>query len=323
MNDIQLEHLGMFVKVKTFLSNKSSELTPTPIVGSSLQDTLTNLINKILSEDETASGNISGNTELKRQLRQKVEDQGYEVAAACVAYYTITVPNPVLRAKCAYELSALQRMRDADLYVKIKVVQEIAEPIAANLLPFGVDATDVSDLNETLKEYFLNIQGPRDAIGERAASGKQVERLIEQTIEFLDTQLDVVMKYYVTNNAELHDYYLNARAIDQTGGGPVPDADYTETMASGQFLGGPCPPEINANSHIVVTNGASNGSKVVIGFSTANNSFSGVQTDVLPGTTGDFKAIDLGFTTGIPFFVLQNAGSPNPVSITVRIKAYY
>ncbi len=323
MDDNQLEQVGMFVKVKTFLNKKTSELAATPAIAGTIQPALISKINDILEEDEDASSSISGNTELKRNLRSAVEDKGFEIAAACVAYYKITVPNPPLRAKCEFERSDLDRMRDAVLYVKIQKVHEIADPIKALLSDFGVVAADVNDLGTALTSYLAELEGPRDAIGERSASGKQVDRLIADAKEIITEQLDVVMKFYVTNNPELHDYYLTARAIDGTGGGEIPDEDETITIAKGDFAGGPIAPEATADSRIVISSGASNGADVNYGFSNMPGFFSGTSKTLNPGNTDDKKIVDFGFATGVTNFVMQNTGSPNAVSVTIRVKVFY
>lgn len=323
MEDSQVEHVGMFVKVKTFLNKKAGDLASTPVIAATLQPALISQIDLILEEDEDASAPITGSTELKRNLRTAVEDKGFTIAAACAAYYTLTVPNPVLRVKCEFQQSDFDRMRDKDVYVDMSRVHEIADPVKALLAPFGVAGADVDALGTALTDFFAQFEAPFDARGERAASGKQVDRLIEQTLELLKDKLDVVMKFYVTNNPELHDYYLSARAIDQTGGGPIPDEDEQFTLASGQFMSPAVSSEMNANSHIVLINKAGNGSQVIFGFSNFQNGFSGVQKTVMPGTTSDDKAIDLGFTPGIPYLVFQNPGNPNPVSIDLRGKVFY
>ena len=325
MEDNQIEYVGMFVKVKTFLTKKAAALAATPIIASSIKPALSTKISEILTEEQDASSPITGSTELKKNLRTDVEDKGFEVAAACAAYYTITVPNPVLRVKCEFERSDLSngRMRDSDLYVRMSKVHEIAEPVKTLLSDFGVAGADVDALETALNDLFIEIQGPKDAIGARAASGKQVDRLILQARKIIDTQLDVVMKYYLTNDPELYDYYLTARSIDQTGGGPIPDEDETMLLASGAFGGGAFSSDMNDNSKIVVICGASNGAEARVGFSNMPNSFSGTQLPVPPGVTLDEKAIDLGFVPGITNLVFQNTGAPISASIKIRVKVYY
>lgn len=324
MDDSQIEQAGMFIKVKTFLNKKATELAATPIIASTIQAALNSAIDKVFTEDEDASADVSGSTEVKRELRQQVEGGGFEIGAACVAYYTMTVPDPRLRVKCEYERNDLVRMRDVDLYVKMKALHEIADPIKALLSGFGVTGTDVDDFGTAVNDFYAELEGPKDAIGERAASGMQVDRNIDAVKEILVKQLDVVMKYYVINNAELHDYYLRARAIDQTGGGPIPDEDEEITITSGTFSSSPALPEVVATSRIVVTNGASNACDLKYGFSNIPAGFSGTVKTLTPGNTGNDIAADLGFAPGTNIIVFQNTASPPPgASITIRVKVYY
>jgi hypothetical protein len=325
MNDEQTEHVGMFIKVKTFLNKKTASLASTPIVDSTIKPAFLLKIDEIEEEDQDASSTISGDTEVKRLLRQSVQQKGFTVAAAVVGYYTIISPEPRKRQKCEFERSDLDsgRMRDNDLYVNIKHVHEIADPIKNQLAAFGVSDTDVDDLATVLTGYFTELQAPRDAIGERAASGKQVDRLIEQAMEILRTQLDVAMKVYVHRDPELYDYYQNARSIDQTGGGSVPDEDEEITIPAGQWLNAPLPPEITASSRIVVTSKAANTNQITVGISVFQGSYSGAYADMAPGQTEDREATAWGYAGPGNYLVVNNTYGPVQTNSTIRVKIYY
>lgn len=325
MNDEQTEHVGMFIKVKTFLNKKAAALAATPVVGTTIKPAFILKIDEIEEEDQDASSTISGDTEVKRLLRLAVQQKGFTVAAAVVGYYTITVPNPRKRQKCEFERSDLDsgRMRDNDLFVNIKHVHEIADPIKNLLLPYGVTDADVDGLAITLGEYFTELQAPRDAIGERAASGKQVDRLIEKAMEILNTQLDVAMKVYAYSDPELYDYYQNARSIDQTGGGSIPDEDEEIIIPAGQWLNAPLPPEITANSRIVVTSKAANTNQITVGISTYEGGYSGAYADMAPGQTEDRQANAWGYAGPGNFWVINNTYGPVQTNSTIRVKIYY
>jgi hypothetical protein len=323
MNDTEVEHVSMFVKVKTFLTRKAPQLVATPIISTTLQPAFNNKVQEILEEDEDASSTITGNTEFKRQLRLSVENRAFEIGAAVAGYYTLTVPNRVLSEKCNYQRSELTRMRDMILYVKCAKIHEIAEPVKNLLLPFGITDTDVDDFGTALSAYFTDLENPRDAIGERAASGRQVERLIDQAFDILENQLDVVMKVYAQRDPELYDYYQNARSIDQTGGGAIPDEDEEIVLPASQWIGFVMPPEVTAGSRIVIANKASNPNVVSAGLSTSNNSHSGPSFNLSPGQTEDRPASEWGYTGPSNWLVFNNTFGPAASNITVRVKVYY
>lgn len=322
MNDTEVEHVSMFVKVRTFLTRKSAQLAATPVIAT-LQTAFNNKLLEILEEDEDASSTISGNTELKRQLRSNIENRAFEVGAAVAAYYTLTVPNPVLSEKCNFNRSDLTRMRDMILLVKASKIHEIADPVKNLLLPFGVTDIDVDDFATALTAFLADLENPRDAIGERAASGRQVERLIEQGFAILENQLDVVMKVYAQRDPELYDYYQNARSIDQTGGGSIPDEDEEITIPAGQWLNAPLPPEITADSRIVVTSKAANTNQITVGISTYQGGYSGAYADMAPGQTEDRQANAWGYAGPGNFWVINNTYGPVQTNSTIRVKIYY
>ena len=323
MEDQQVEQVAMFIKVKTFLNKKASALTATPIVASTLQPELIAAIAAILAEDEDASGSISGSTEVKAQLRKQVETKAYTVGAAAAAYYTITAPNPTLREKCDVERSDLSKMHAENLYTVLSKLYHAADPVKALLAPFGVTGTDVDELGTALTNYLAEIEAPRDAIAMRAASGKELQRLIDETKLLLTDKLDVVMKTYFTSNNELYNYYQGARGIDSTGGGPIPDEDEEITLAVGDYGPGTYPAEISATSRFRLVSKPANQSVIRIGFSNTVNSFSGTFVELAPGQEIQKTAIELGYSPGIPYIYIHNPGSPTAQTVLLRVRVYF
>lgn len=324
MDKEQEDKLGMFKKVQTFLVNNAVPLSATPVIGSQLQPDFDNLLAALLQEAEDASAPISGSTVAKAEKRLAVEELGFQVAGAVTSYYTLTVPDPVLRAKCDYVRSALTRMRDSDLYVNISRVHEIANPIKLLLGPFGVSDTVVDNLATALSDYFEVLQAPKDALGARSASNKQLVRMIAGIDELLKEKLDVVMRYYVSANPELHDYYLSARSIDQSGGGAQPDVDVSGTIDPGLYFTAPDGFVFSSNTRIVLSNtGAPGSTDVVVGFGAAPDSFSGTTQTVAPGNTIDVRANEVGFSPASTYFVLFNSASPTAVPAAYSLKVYF
>ena len=324
MDKEQEDKLGMFKKVQTFLVNNAAGLSATPIIGSQIQLDFDNQLAALLDEAEDATAPISGSTVAKTEKRMVVEELGFQVAGAATSYYTLTVPNPILRAKCDYVRSALTRMRDSDLYVNMSRVHEIANPVKALLGPYGVSSTLVDDLATALAAYFAVLQAPKDAMGARSASSKQVARMMAELDTLLREELDVVMRYYVSADPELHDYYLSARSIDQSGGGAQPDVDVTGNIDPSLYFTAPDGFSFGSNTRIVFTNtGAAGSTDLVLGFGSAPYSFAGATQTVAPGNTIDVRAQVLGYSPAAPYFVIHNPGNPTAVVGSYGLKVYF
>ena len=323
MDDVIEDRLSMFEKVATFLNANSAALSATPIIGSSIQPGITNLISLILTEAGDAGAPTTGQTEAKQNMRTEVETKGLALAGAGYAYFTIAVADTNKRSLCRFTKTDLMGKRDNDLFADLRKMHQTVDPVKTLLAPYGFTGGQVDDYGDLLNDFLAEIQKPRTAIAARSASNSQLVRLMDDLSEMLAEQLDPVMLFYSLNDTELYDYYRGVRGIDQSGGGTQPDVDTSITLSPLQYFSSDQTQDFTANTRIVIKHQSPGAAALIATFYSIQNLMGPVQQTINPGTTLDTTAGALGFGGGNNWFTIYNSGSPVSASVALTINLYY
>lgn len=217
MENTRENKLSMFRKTETYLTLRALALSLVPGIADAalrFSDNLAEIIDNATDSD----ADLTGFTQSKKQAREDLEKSIYVVAGAGSIYYTKVSPDAGNKKLLTFSLSDLQRERDTDLYVIGKRVSDLTTDIKASLIIYGVPANDYNLFENRLSAYYASLQLPRSKQGESSAALKEIDRLIKANDLLLEEEIDVMMRYFKINNAELHDEYLVARSIDDTGG---------------------------------------------------------------------------------------------------------
>jgi len=215
MDTPQKDRFNMYLKVRTFLINGSASLSVLALIAT-LQAQFEAIIQDIIDAEGESSEDITGYAVLKKQKQDAALAQGLKVARAATLYYT-TNSDPVLLKKVDLLKSELVNMRDTDLYVRLKKVFTIADPIKALIVAPDFAAADVTLLNTLNEEYFEVLNAPQDARSLRSSFNKAVDKLLNKGNDLLENQLDVAMDTFVAADEVLYNYYKSSRLIDNTG----------------------------------------------------------------------------------------------------------
>jgi hypothetical protein len=141
---------------------------------------------------------------------------GLKIARALSAYASVT-KNMNLRSKINYTKSDLEKMRDNDVYMNVKVIEEYATQYAVDLLPYGISSTDISDLGQKIIDFYEVIQTPKMKIEERSSYFQQLEIQISEVDKQLKEVIDPLIGVLEGDEPLLFSQFKKARSIDQTG----------------------------------------------------------------------------------------------------------
>ncbi|MES2620052.1 MAG: hypothetical protein V4615_04300 [Bacteroidota bacterium] len=310
MTDEQEDKLGMFEKVASFLDTKATELAGvTQIAG--IKTELDDNIEAIVDEAGVATSDTTGFTDEKAQERVDLEVITLKVSRAAAAYF-LSIGSLGSIKLADYIKSDLEGSRDNDLYVKAKYLYKKALVVQASLSGFNSGPADVTALNDALVAFFDVIQLPAEKRGEKVVSGVEVDELFQQTDLLLD-QLDIYMLTFEAVDNELFLLYLQARAIDNSGGGSGTDTNVlTGTVGMGTGVNIPFDEEdIQADTNLLLTNLAPSGGPIIFFFSDTEGGSPGpstIQISVTPGDTAEVIAVAAGYDIPRP---LLNVYNPN------------
>lgn len=210
------DKLSMFEKVDTFFQTNLTDLSVSvPILATAYTDFRTKL-DAILASAQASSEDTTGYTIDKANKRKALEQLAIKISRALTAYSSVA-NNVTLRAKINFNKSDLEKMRDNDIYTNANLIEDYATQFSSNLTPYGISATDISDLSLRLKDFFEIIQTPKIKIEIRSSYFQQLETQIAEEDKHLKEVIDPLMGVLEFDEPLLFTQYKKARSIDQTG----------------------------------------------------------------------------------------------------------
>lgn len=230
------DKLSMFQKVDVFLQLNLPVLSVSLLILNNIYADFKNKLNGVITSAQASSVNTTGYTMDKASKRKSLEQLGIKISRALSAYASIS-QNVNLRAKINFNKSDLEKMRDNDIYMNVKVIEEYATQYASNLLPYGISLTDISDLGQKTIAFYEVIQTPKMKIEERSSYFQQLETQISEIDKLFKEIVDPLIGVLEGDEPLLFSQYKKARSIDQTG-----SQSSSKTFSS----------TVNANSSAVV-----------------------------------------------------------------------
>jgi hypothetical protein len=142
-------------------------------------------------------------------------------ANATLAYANST-NNNTLAALVDYSESELNNLQKADVDDVCEAIHDATNANLAGATPFGVTATDVTDLQTAIDLYRTASQNPRQALISKSQAKKQADALIKDVIgNLMDGQLDKMANTLKSTNGDFCNGYKQAREIIDLGSTPT------------------------------------------------------------------------------------------------------
>ena len=89
--------------------------------------------------------------------------------------------------------------------------------MAAALVPYGVGAADLTDLQTKIDAYVTVVSAPRTVVTVRKDAGGELEKLVHDTLEILNNWMDMLMPQFKAGDPKFFQEYFDARIIVDLG----------------------------------------------------------------------------------------------------------
>lgn len=155
---------------------------------------------------------IGGYTDNKTGQRLILSNITLDVAAAIFAFAT-TNNDLVLKEQVNINQSYLQRQRDEVLGSVCTNILDIANANAAALIPFGVSAAKITDLDTAITNYNTAVPGPRNAVSNRVSVKDSMKELFTDADQLLKERADKLALQFKTTEPEFYAAYRSNRII--------------------------------------------------------------------------------------------------------------
>lgn len=192
-----------------------------------------------------------GKTQDKQDTKEELCDEAYTVAAAVQAY-AATTKNNDLYELVHFSRSTLLGMEDERLPQVCQLILTAANDNAAALVDFGVDAAQLTDLDNSITNWGKESTEPRTAISERVAATGELPMLFVAADELLKKQLDKLMEKFRKSDPGFYNTYKSARKIVNAGHGQLTTTVIGKVLDAATQLGIPGATVEDADLDIVV-----------------------------------------------------------------------
>lgn len=312
MNANQENKVSMFFKVRIFFAENLGTLGALVAQLITYVADFNNKVDEIQQYDTEATENLVGHTVQKQDYKNTMRDLTLIVSNGVKAY-SLSQGDKVTAFKYSINKSDIDSARDTNALYACERIYNYAQTIAASLIPFGVPASKITDLQAAVNNFKSILQDPKDERAESTAAGNKVDIAIKEADEIL-VVIDSLMATQAIDNDFLYLHYLNTRKIDDDNGGSSPQLpDFTVELNPMVFTVGFDLP-YNATQRIRVKN---LGTEIVQwGLSTMDTGFSGATFNLGPNETNNYLSSTLG-PNGNYLILLNQGVSPTTLEITL------
>jgi hypothetical protein len=165
----------------------------------------------------------------KRRANVTMINLAAEIAGDLHAF-AVKSGDAALAGKVDLHVSDLANDGDTVVGPHCQEIHDLANTHAADVLPFGTTAADITALQDAINAYTALLTKPREATVSRKVVTGNIGETQDSADALLKDELDRSMRKFKTKNAPFFNEYTNARMIIDLGGHaekpptPVPPA---------------------------------------------------------------------------------------------------
>jgi len=215
MKDIQENKLSMYLAVKLVCEKYNTTWAALPAFSDAFTEFRNKLkdLQKVVKKQTT---NITGVAKDKVQEKEEMILKALQVTSAIYAFAK-TTGNDELASQVKFSPSQLRFTRDALLLEFCHHILDMANENAAEIVPYGIAAADITELESEINDFELIIAKTRETLGTRVDATKDITVRMKDIDGILKNRLDQLMLKYKITNSTFYAKYKNARMIIDLG----------------------------------------------------------------------------------------------------------
>lgn len=221
MNKLNQEYLFMFLKVRNH--HKANELVLNAIpfleneylVFNQKVDVFMNLLAKSTADN---SGITLDKAEKRKVLVTQVVDIKNKIFSYCLDSNDEENGKLVGKSNSFYIKSS-----DEDLLAQAIQLQEVMLPLAPNLLPYGIGATELAAFDTAISNFAQAMPQVNLAMALKKDCNVLVKSTQKEILDLLKSKIDIKLRSIELSNNSVYSTYKSARALDVSGSRKSPD----------------------------------------------------------------------------------------------------
>lgn len=215
MNDRQESKLDMFQRVLNTCKNYNQVYAKIPVFVQSVGE-LEDTVEAISQNSKRQASSISTGVTVTKALALEQLVRSCIKVADLVYVYAFRTKKHELLPKVSINKHMLYHGRDNDAITLASIVADEASEHAAELVDYGVEAQDLTELNEAIGQFRTFLSKPKQVIGERTLHTKNLKELFSDADSILCDQLDKLIGKFRESEPEFFTLYKNSRNVINT-----------------------------------------------------------------------------------------------------------
>jgi len=218
MTNRQENKLSMFMVVRDYLNKNTAATATLPNFNgffTQLADGIVNIHNIREQQELDKKGLAIG----KQKVKSALITLALDISRKTLAYAEF-VNDSQLFNEVNYSEHDLTRCADTILYDRARIIRDLADAHAAALLPYGVTAVNLVDLQTLLDAYNSAIPKPRIGVADKKQATDQLAAWIKQVDDAL-SHIDVLTEVVRLSQPLFYSGYQTARMIVDNGKGKM------------------------------------------------------------------------------------------------------
>ncbi len=201
----------MYIGEKKILNDYNATWVAVPGFAT-VVSTLFSKISLIQTTENRQQRTTEGVSNDKKQKKGQVIEKALIVAGGIMSFANDT-DNNTLFELVNFSQSELERLNDTLLLDRATLILNAGNDHAADILPLGVTAAILGELQTLITEYEIAVVGPRDLILDKKTATEQLVVLFADTDDLLKNNLDRLMLQFKTSNDDFFRKYFNGREV--------------------------------------------------------------------------------------------------------------
>lgn len=215
MNSRQENKLSMYLGEKKILTDYNATWVAIPGFAT-VVSTFFSKITVIQTTENRQQRTTKGVTTDKKNKKLELIEKMLVVAGGIMSFAQDTADNELFEL-VNFRPSELEHIGDSLLVDRANLILVTGNTHAANILPKGITAVILGELQTLITEYETLVVGPRDLIVDKKTATEQLVVLFSDTDDLLKNNLDRLMMQFKTTNDDFFRKYFNGREIIDLG----------------------------------------------------------------------------------------------------------
>ena len=212
MNKTQTKEARMFATTEECM-NQNQVKWMNILAISLIKDKLTQNIAALKELDKQKSSTVSNPVTTNKDKMKELLEAKIEVLVGIVLSYAHANEMSELVKKVELLSKGFTKKRETDIEPNVKSFLELVRELQSQLEGYELSEEMIVDVETTRDQFVVLVGAPRTTIVQSSSANSQITKLVKDTKNLLNKQLDNLMLRFKTSESAFYNSYVQSRIV--------------------------------------------------------------------------------------------------------------